>query len=80
MNAFINKHWVGLLAILGGMAATYFQMSYVLDKVNPDSIAAYQVKEAMVDQKREFRWCLEKAMVQVVATPTDRTIFMRCAD
>lgn len=60
MKDFLLRHWVGLIAIAGGAAATWFQMAYVLDKVNPDTIAEFRVQEARLEAKREVRWCLGK--------------------
>lgn len=84
MREFITRHWVGLLAIVGGAAATWFQLNYVLDKVNPDTVLAFQaeqvlafqVEQARLAERRDIRWCSGKAALR------DQTAVqaLECAD
>lgn len=66
-----NAKWLCGLAVVG------VALAFVLDKVNPDTIAAFQVKEAITETKREIRWCLVKQSVSGAATTMK---IMECAD
>ena len=66
-----NGKYLALLAVVGtGLA-------YVLDQVNPTTVQAFKVQEALKEQKTEIRWCLNKV---VWSADIDRQIILRCAD
>lgn len=66
-----NGKYLALLAVVGtGLA-------YVLDQVNPTTVQAFKVQEALKEQKTEIRWCLSK-LAWSDALP--RTTVLGCAD
>lgn len=74
---FLNRHWVAILAIVGGVAVNYVQWSYVSAKVNPDTIAAYQVTEAKRVMREEIRFCVFSEIVS--PEPKTRAV-LRCLE
>lgn len=60
MKDFLLRHWVGLVAILGGVAMSWAQWNYVTDQVNPETVLQFRVEQARLDARREVRWCLGK--------------------
>lgn len=61
-----NSKWIGVLAVVG------VGLAYVLNQVNPETIAMWKVK----DTKRAIRLCIIEAYIK--ADPPTKTDIFTC--
>lgn len=64
MKNFLLHHWVGLLAIFGGIAVSWAQWSYITKTVNPETVLEFQIEQTREAERRDIRWCLGKAALR----------------
>jgi hypothetical protein len=68
---------LGIGAILAAMALFYADLRYVTQVVRPETLIEYEKQKAIIDTKRDMRWCLGKA---VLLDELDRRRILECAD
>jgi len=66
------------LSVLGVSITTWFQLQFVIAAVNPEAIAEYEVRQAVLEVKREVRWCLGKLLID--GQPISKQSVLKCAD
>ena len=84
---FLKAYWFLIVFSAGAMgtvANLYFEIQYIAKAVNPDSIAEYGKEQAILETKRQVRWCLGKFLLTLdPGTPINSTVKERilgCAD
>lgn len=66
-----------IVSLFIGGTYMYFRLEYVIAAVNPETIKQFAVDSAVLETKREVRWCLGKLVLLDAYTKKQ---ILECAD
>lgn len=76
----LKQYWFLIIfgvGIVGTLTTVWFELEYIRKAVSPETVMEFRVDAAVLETKREIRWCLGKL---VVLDTIEKEAVLKCAD